>query len=272
MQIAYADAPACGNAARILLNPSAGETAWRVLRNETGVFQGPADPASFLAYEGYSRSVQDFRGLVNGIAYHYAVFARAADGSYGTPAMVTLTPALTFEDGSVDVQELVRHRLELTLAALIAAGQLKLSKGSIPVLSIPFYGQDTPLPVVTVLFGTDGSETRALGEQMAADEVLDDQWSEADGWLSRVDLDLAVWSLNAQERNLLRAALKAAVIANLPVFDDAGLVQVELRLRDEEDFQSLNAPLFKTLGSLTCQAPSAIVSRTGLINTLTVNR
>lgn len=272
MQIAYADAPACGNAARILLNPEAGETAWRILRNETGVFLGPDDPASFLAYEGDSRSIQDFRGLVNGIAYHYAVFARVADGAYGTPVTATLTPALAFEDASVDAQELVRHRLELTLTALIVAGQLKLSKPSVPVLSIPFYGQDTPLPVVTVLMSSDGSDTRALGEQLAPDEAEDGQWNEAGGWLSRVELDLAAWSLNAQERNGLRAALKAAVIANLPAFEDAGVIQVELRLRDEEDFQSLNAPLFKTLGSLTCQALSAVITRTGLIHTLTLKR
>ena len=273
MRIAYAQPLPSGNAAQIILNPAPGEVSWRVLRKVgdplTTAFSGPTDPAGLQVYDGNSRYINDFLGMVNGQPHCYAIFPRNAAGAYVAPiAYAAVTPSQDFSDTSVDVQELVRVRIEAVLAAMTNSGALVLSTPSIPVLSIPFYNQTTPLPVVTVLLGSDGSDTRSLGDALGAGEFDGVGWTGSDGWLSKVGIDICAWSLNGEERNELRKAIKAAVIASLGFFDDAGMVQVDLQLRDEEDFQSMNAPIFKTVGSFTCQAPSSVSTRSGWIATV----
>jgi hypothetical protein len=165
------------------------------------------------------------------------------------------TPALDFEDQSVDAQEIVRERLDLALNNMILSGRLQLTMPSIPVLSIPFYSQDTQLPVVTVLFGGGSSVTHGLGELVGVETDV----SSSVGWLQSVSLDISVWSLNADERNTLRRGLLAAVAANLDVFSEAGLNMPEVQsVSDTEDFQSMNAPVYQTQMRFGCQVTVSV--------------
>ena len=79
-----------------------------------------------------------------------------------------------------------------------------------------------------------------------------------------------VWSLNVDERRLLRRLVKAALMANLPVFDDAGMVQIDLSFSDQEDFTSYPAPVYQAVGTLTCLAPSLIGDTVAPVTDVTV--
>lgn len=276
MKIAYAAPLPSGNAAQIIITPQAGEVSWRVLRKvgamDSTNFSGPDDPSAMLIHDGNSRTINDFLGLVNGSPHTYIVYPFDANGALMPLfAKATIIPNQDFEDTSVDVQEVVRGRIESVLTTMIAKGQLPITANQISVLSIPFGSQNTPIPIVTVLLGSDVSDTRAIGDGLGAGLPVDAVgWDESDGWLSRVSIDLCIWSLNPEERNDLRRAVKAAIVSSLGHFDDAGMVQIDLHLRDEEDCESMNAPLYKTTGVLSCLAPSSTVNHASRINTVSV--
>lgn len=276
MKIAYAAPLPSGNAAQIILTPQSSEVSWRVLRKVGAIastaFSGFDDPSALLIHDGNSSTINDFLGLVNGQPHTYIVYPFDSNGVL-IPlfAKATIIPNQDFEDTSVDVQEVIRGRIESVLTTMIANGQLKPSTSNISVLSIPFCTQNTSIPVVTVLLGSDVSDTRGIGDSLGAGVAVDAiGWDESDGWFSRVSIDLCVWSFNPVERNDLRRAVKAAIISSLGQFEDAGLMQVDLHLRDEEDSESMNAPLYKTTGVLTCLAPSSTVNHASRINTVTV--
>ena len=266
MLINLAQPIGCGNAVRLVVQPRSGETRWRILRNETGTFPDAFDPASFLVHDGCDRFLTDARLLVNGVAYHYAVFGEMSPGVWSAPALTVVTPGANFKDISPDAQEIVRERIDGALQSMIQRGKLRLSKPAIPVMSIPFYQQGTDLPVVTVLYGNGSSAVRGLGEMVAQDVQTDEGWIGSQGWHSAVTLEIAVWSLNADERNTLRRALEAAIAANLAVFGDLGLDMVEVQsIRDIEDTQSMNAPVFQTFMQFGCQVGVVVTDDEGQI-------
>lgn len=121
---------------------------------------------------------------------------------------------------------------------------------------------ETTFPVVTIHCTQDASGERAIGENMLGEQfdALADEWDISEGWLSRWDIQIIGWALNPDARIALRKVLKAIVIGNLPVFDAAGMVQVDFSQGDAEDFESFAAPVYQTMGRLTCMAPSAVVA------------
>lgn len=276
MKIAYAAPLPSGNAAQIILNPQVGEVSWRVLRKvgamDSTTFSGADDPSALLIHNGNARTINDFLGLVNGQPHTYIVYPFDSNGALMPLfAKTTIIPNQDFEDTSVDAQEVIRARIESVLTTMIANQQLMPTTPNISVLSIPFCTQNTTIPVVTVLLGSDISDTRGIGDSLGAGMPVDVVgWDESDGWFSRISIDLCIWSFNPVERNDLRRAVKAAIISSLGRFEDAGLVQIELHLRDEEDSESMNAPLYKTTGVLTCLAPSSTTNHASRINTVAV--
>lgn len=258
----------CGNAARIVVEPTVGETSWRVLRNETGTFSGPDDSSAFLVYEGSDRFITDSRLLVNGVTYHYAVFgASYAFNAWGVlptpawsdPVLATVVPGATFSDLSIDVQEIVRERIDVTINSLIQCGKVVLSKPSVSVMSIPFFTQGGTLPVVTVLYGSGTTSVRGLGELVAQDVFDDVSGIGSQGWMSSITLEISAWSLNPEERNVLRRALEATIAANLWVLEESGLNMIEVQsVQDSEDTQSMNAPVYQTSIRLNFQSAIAV--------------
>lgn len=264
MQINLLQPISCGNAIRLVVNPTVGESRWRVLRKETNDFTGQYDPAAFLVHDGSDRFLTDSRLLANGIEYFYAVYGLVAPVTWGAPVVASATPSASFVDISLDVQEIVRERLDGALHSMIQRGQLALTKPSIPVMSIPFYQQGGDLPVVTVLFSNGSSVAHGLGEQIAQEVHDDPSWIGSQGWHSGITLEISAWSLNAEERNLLRKALSAAIAANLWVLEEQGLNMVEVQsVQDSEDTQSMNAPIYQTVMRLGCQAATAVTDVDG---------
>lgn len=248
----------CGNAVRLVVQPTAGETRWRILRKETNDFTGQADLAAFLVHDGTDRFLTDARLLVNGVIYHYALYGYAM-GVWGAPVISVATPNATFEDLSIDAQELVRERVDVTLHSMIQRRQIAISKTTVPVMSIPFYQQGMDLPVVTVLFGGGSATGHALGEQVSGEYEDGGVWQIAQGWLENITLEISVWSLNATERNTLRRALEAVIAANLGILEEQGLNMLEVNsVQDTEDFQSMNTPIYQTVIRLGCQVSTSV--------------
>lgn len=260
----------CGNAVRLVVSPTLGEVHWRVLRKETSDFAGSTDPAAFQVHDGHDRFLTDARLLVNGVTYFYAVYGELSPGVWGAPVVSSVVPDSSFIDISLDCQEIVRERIDVTLASMIQRGSLKLTKPALPVMSIPFYQQGGDLPVVTVLFSHGASVAHGLGEQIAQDVHEGASWTGSTGWHSGITLEIAVWSLNAQERNVLRKAMEAVIAANLWVLEEQGLNMVEVQsIQDSEDTQSMNAPVYQTIVRLGFQSAVAVTDVDGSLTDVT---
>lgn len=263
MRFNQLQAIACGNAIRLMVQPTAGESRWRVLRKEANDFSGADDPSAFLVHDGADQFVTDARLLVNGVTYYYAVFGYTS-GAWGVPVVASAVPSSNFKDVSVDALELVRERIDVTLHAMIARGLAALSTPTIPVMSIPFYTQGGTLPVVTVLYGGSQAVSHGIGEQVGWDEHEGSRWFEPHGWHESTSIEISAWSLNAEERNSLRVALKAVIAANLGVLEDQGLNMVEVQsVQDSEDMQSMNVPIYQTVFRLGYQSVVAVTDEFG---------
>jgi hypothetical protein len=246
-----------GNAIRVFFVPPAGATRWRLLRKTADTFSGQDDPAAIVVYDGNDETViLDWTGLLNGTPYFYNLYsfvdpAWLASGTKSTSALATDS------DASVDVLSVVRERIDLGLQVEVARGKLQHKDGRIPVLTAPPLYENTNWPVVTVHVNSDASSERGLGEIISNDVYNDDEeWESAEGWLSRWSIGIQGWSLNPDERIALRKAIKRVVIGNLSVFDNAGMLQIDLSQQDAEEFERYSAPVYQTVGTLTCLAPS----------------
>ena len=268
MRIQYINPVSCGNAIKLIVQPTVGEVSWKILRKETNDFTGQDDPAAYLVYEGNYGTHTDCRMLVNGVAYFYKVYGQSSTGAWSESTSATATPNATFVDNSTDAQEFVRERIDDALVSMIARGLLSISRPVVPVQSIPFYTQGTEFPVVTVLYSNGASADRAAGDEVSSG---DGGLVSFDGWYCRVSLEVSVWSLNAQERNVLRKAVQTAIATNLALFGEYGLDLFEVHsIADEEDVSSMNAPIYKTLFHIVCQVLISTADQYSAISSVTV--
>ena len=241
-----------GDAVRVLLAPPEGATATRVLRKAADTISGPDDPAAAKVYEGDEISFVDTASILNLTPYFYRAFHRV-DGAWIASPTVAATPAHSLIVQSVDALVLVRDRLAAFLKGEIVAGRITHPNGAVPVLTAPPRETESlSYPMVTVHLRSDAPETRALGESLGADVFDGGRWTAGEGWLSRVQLEIVSWvPNNADLRNAVRGAIKAALVANLPVFEAKGLQTVEFSQADVEDFESFNSPMYQTVISLS---------------------
>lgn len=249
---------AVGNALRIFLRPPPGAVSWRLLRKDTDSFSGFDDPSALLVHEGTEAVVTDVAGLYNGMPVFYRAFYLVA-GAWEASSSARGLANATFSDLSADPLVLTRNRLDLGLQVYVDRGLLSHATGRIPVMTASPLLEETPLPVVTLHVASDSSQERFVGDAVGPDWVGDSgDWHSAEGWLSRWQLTIVGWCLNADERIALRQAMKAVLMGNLSVFDAAGMVQVDLQFSDVEDFQSYSAPVYMVNCTLSCYAPSMV--------------
>jgi hypothetical protein len=262
MPLALLELLPVGNAIRIFYNPPVAALEWRVLRKLADTFTGYNDAAASVVASNGGGNVQlDITGLLNGTPYFYKPYWFNGT-TWTAEATLSATPAASFLDNGVDPLLLVRDRLDDGLQALIAASRIDTAATAIKVLTAPPLFDDVAWPVVTVHCNQDAAATRALGEMIASDayDAVAEKWESSEGWLSRVQLSIVVWSLNPDERRSLRQAIKTIIQANLPVFYGVGLTEVEFQQADTEDFQSYNVPVYQVMCTFTCQAPSVTSS------------
>lgn len=256
-----------GNALHLTQRLPAGARLSRILRKATNDFTGEDDANALVAYEGLDVHIVDAEpGLVNESPMFYRAYYlvgsvwQATDAKFGTPRA-------TYDDMSTDVQELLRARLEAGLAVEVTRGDLEAGEtGVISVKTSPPIAEETSWPVVTVELDREGQGTRAIGETLAPDFMdplvgAEGVFVEQDGWLSDWRLRVNVWALNPNERLALRKAVRRLLIANLPIFDAAGMVEVVF---DASDADFLNGEfgvnVFQTSYAFTCQAPTIVTN------------
>lgn len=250
-----------GNGLRVLMQPPAAATRIRLLRKESDDFSGWDDADAIVISDGTERCVTDINGLINGVPVFYRAYYQIV-GAWAQTSVFRAVPEATFLDRSVDPMTLVRDRLELGFKVYVDRGQINHDRGFVPVLTASPQIEDVPLPLVTVHLASDSPDLRSLGELNANDVFSgeDGMWHSVEGGYSRTDLTIVAWSLNSDERIVMRNALKAVLMANLAVFDAAGLLMVSWNLSDLEDFQTYGAPVYQAMCRFTCYAPSAVES------------
>jgi hypothetical protein len=247
-----------GNAARLFLEPPATAVRWRLLRKTVDAWTDQNDPAASVIRDGDERVILDFQGLLNGTTYYYKPFY--FDGAAWTASVsVSAVPAASYTDESLDVLSLVRDRIDDGLTVAVARGVLLPATGHVDVLTAPPQAKETRWPVVTVQLTQDAPAERALGEYSGSPHLdFDGDLKIYQGWLSRVLIEIGIWSKNPDERLTFGRVIKATVIGNIPVFEEVGMVNVDWIPTYTADFESYDAPVYQVIGTLSCLAPSAI--------------
>jgi hypothetical protein len=243
---------AIGNALRIVFVPPDGTVRTRVLRRADAAFTDQNDPGAINVGETDGHAVTDTSGLINGQTYFYA--AAFFDGlHWSLSAAVSAVPAASYFDATVDVQTVLRDRIDAGMKVEVARGALLPQSGRIDVLTAPPVFNDKRLPMVTVHLENEAPIQRALGDQPIPDvfDTEGNDWQESGGWLGRCQLTIVCWSLNPDERLALRRALRRVLVANLPVFSDLGLDTVEFSFNDQADFQSFGIPVYQCVCSFS---------------------
>lgn len=252
-----------GNALQVSLAPPAGVLLWRLLRKGNDTFAGEADPQALVAYEGTELTITDAAaGLVNEAPAFYKVYYWNGD-AWTASATVSGTPRATYADASTDALSLVRDRLEAGLKVEVARGTFRPAAGYIQVLTAPPVAEEVELPIVTVHLENERPAERGLGEMIAPDELdgLSGKWIEHEGWLADVRIEVTAWSLNPDERIALRKAVRRILVANLAIFDAAGLVEVAFEQSDRDLINGeFAAPVYQAMTNFSCQAPVIVTS------------
>lgn len=237
---------AVGNALRIVMQPPDGSLRARVLRRADANFAGENDPGAVVVGETDGNALTDTSALVNGQTYFYA--AAYFDGvNWSLSAPLSAVPEASYFDATVDVQTVLRDRLDAGMKVEVARGALTPQSGRIEVLTAPPVFNDKRLPMVTVHLETENPIQRAIGDAPMPDSFddLGGDWQESGGWLGRGQLTIVCWSLNPDERLAMRRSLRRLLVANLPVFSDLGLDTVEFSFNDQADFQSFGIPVYQ---------------------------
>jgi hypothetical protein len=251
-----------GNALRLFLQPPSGAISWRVLRKAADTFYSEVDPDAVIAYEGSDPAFVDASFLQNEVIAFYRPFYETIDGAWVPGPTATGTPSATYKEQCTDVLSLVRDRLEAGFKVEVERGTAVADLGYLQVFtSPPLIEGDMRFPCVSVHLESERPAERGIGEDIGGDnfDAIGFSWSDGEGWLASVTLQIIVWSLNPTERNELRKALRRIVLANLPVFSDAGLSTVALDVSDSEELTGIyGCPMFQVMGSFTCLAPARV--------------
>ncbi len=262
---------AAGNAVHLLLRPPEGAVSWRVKRRPAAAapaIAGPDDPAAETVVDDWQdRGVTDLLNLVNGVAYRWAVFYRAAGGAWLPQVDERVgTPAATYRGDDLDVQELLRERVELGLAEEVRRQVLKPATGVIEVTLAPFAApsaDELSWPFVSVCLAEDGPGERGIGDMILPDLRTSQTaapgaaaWTENTGWLAQVAVKVVGVENNPERRLTLRRALRRIVQANMPVLAAKGVILPSFHQVDRELQVEEGMPLYVTDGTFTCMAPS----------------
>jgi hypothetical protein len=240
---------------------------WVLLRRLDDDFTTYPDAGAVVVVSGETANEQlgvlDFEGLTNGIPVWYQIFAEPVGGvgpweAYG--ALKTITPAYESQPSfhSLDPVELIRERLEVGLAGELALGTITHKQGAVPVLRAPPLFDSVVFPAVTVLLESRNTEHRFIGDSLLDDAMTSPSTAEVyTGWFDRSRIQIAGWSLNAEERAQLRHAIERILILNLPILD-ATLTEVDVSQNDQFDAESYAAPVYQAVFELSALHPAIV--------------
>lgn len=262
-----------GNALRLFIEPPAGSVRWRILRKGSDTFGAFDDPTALLVYEGDERVIVDSTSLPNDVMAFYRPYYTTNGATWTAGATATGTPSAIYEEHTTDVMTLVRARLEAGLKVEVERGNLVNELGYIQVYTAPpSLEQNLLFPLVTITLENDSSDIRGIGEDISGDEfdAIGFAWNESEGWFANVELSVVGWSLNSDERIELRKAIRRIIIANLPVFANAGMDQVNLQMNDVDAVSGeYGAPIYQVVANLSCTAPVRVAGKVDALKTVT---
>ena len=248
-----------GNALRLFLQPQAGAVLWRVLRKDQDDFSGPDDPSALLVHEGDMTGLLDAELLPNGVQAFYRPYYQMPDQSWVAGPTATGTPAATYQDLSTDALTVVRDRLEAGLQVEVERGAISSQLGYVQAFTAPPVFDVVHFPAVTIHVESEQPSDRGIGDYIGYDALnaIGDRFTDSGGWFSDVHLQIIGWSMNADERAMLRQAIRRVIVGNLSVFSGLGLDLVSLQ---QSDVDAMNGEygvpqMFQTVGSFTCLAP-----------------
>lgn len=269
-----------GNALRVFVQPPAGALAWVILRKPADDFTGHSDPGAYVVRSGTDLSaLDDGPGLLNGTPSYYRAYYWTGS-AWVASATAAGTPAATYSDATEDALSVVRDRLQAGMDVEVTRGALVHPDGAVPVLDAPPVFDDVRFPLLTVHLQDESPQERFIGEDPTSDDADKDlaagTWSEAEGYLANVQIMVMAWALNPDVRREVRKAMRRIMVANLPVFDDHGLLNMSFSMQDTEDFSSYSAPVYQTMCTIRClthirvDSPGAGLIR-DVTQTITVN-
>lgn len=262
-----------GNALRLFIQPPAGAVLWRVLRKGSDTFTGPDDAEALVAYEGGERVIVDSHYLQNEVMAFYRPYYTQDGTTWTAGPTAHGTPVADYDDYATDVLSLVRERLEVGLKVEVERKNLQNELGYIQVFTSPqALDQGGRFPLVSITLESETDEVRAIGDDISGDEFdsVGFDWLESEGWLARVQLSIIGWSLNSDERNELRKAIRRIIVGNLQVFTNAGLDQIGLSMNDVDSVgEEYNAAVYQVQASFSCLAPVRVGGRVPAIKAVT---
>lgn len=249
-----------GNALRLFIEPPAGAIAWKVLRKASNSFSAHDDPSALLVYQGDENViVEATQSLTNDQPWFYCPFYTQDGATWTAGAVKSGTPSAIYTDHTTDVMSHMRDRIESGLLVECKRGNFQTELGFIQVYTAPpQMEQGLRFPLVTLKLINEGSSDRAIGECISGDEFDSPgfDWQESEGWMANVQLGIAGWCLNSDERIELRKALRRIIVANLPVFESFGWITPNLTMQDD-DFVNGEYPaqIYQVMCTFTCVAP-----------------
>lgn len=262
-----------GNALRIFVEPVQGAVFWRILRKTSDSFSGHDDASALVVYEGDEKIFVDSKNLINEVPAFYRPYYN--DGTNWVSGVTqSATPVATYEEFTTDVMDLLRQRIETGLKVEIGRGNFQPEHGYIQVFTAPpSLDQNTRFPLVTMILESENPEVRGLGENISGDEFdsIGFDWIESEGWIARVQLAIAAWSLNSDERIELRKALRRIIIANFTVLDAEGISNISAEFHDVNMVNGeFNAPIYQVLCNFSCLAPVRVGNKLDTVSSVEV--
>ena len=255
-----------GNALRLFLEPPLGAVQWRVLRKGSDTIAGHDDATAAVAYEGADHVIVDAGNILNDVGLFYQPFYTVDGATWTTAPAAFATPRATYAELTTDAFDLLRSRLELGFKVEVDRQNIAAELGYVQVYPAPpGLNDDLRFPLVTIHLESEEPGERAIGEYIGGDEFDSTafDWGDDEGWLASVRIQIATWSLNPDERVVMRKALRRIVIGNLPVFEADGLTSVTLDLSDVDYLNGeFGAPVYQTMANFSCLAPVRVGGRT----------
>lgn len=253
-----------GNALKLRLSPPVGAVGWRVLRKDSDTFSGPNDPAALVVYQGNDQTIIDHQFLRNGLPVFYRPYY-IVDDQYVAGEVGNGIPQSSYEDTTQDALDILRERLEFGLLNEVQRGVLKVDAGFVQVMTAPPpIDNNLRLPVVSLHLEQDEPDERFIGDEFdgIGEDTLSGDVLYGTGWINSVRISVVGWSLNPDERNVLRQAIRRVIIANLEVFASHGIDHVAFSQSNNELLGGeQGSNLYLCEGTFTCVGPVSVVER-----------
>lgn len=247
----------------IALCPPANARQLRVLRRYDANF--PDDPdnpgVGSVRVTGGDRATSfaiDWQSVIPGVAHYYAPYY-LVNGAWARGEERNIVPTVQTQSISRDSIDVIRERVEAGLNVFIDDGQLHHPRGRFDVLLGPPQFESVTFPAVALQTESNEQDEQFIGGFVGETNITDSISRDFRGGFSRYTVQIAIWSLNPDERRLLRHALRDVIVANRDLLELLGIQELEYSLRDDEDFQAYNAPLYRVIATLNYLSPDVIV-------------